>query len=156
MPVAYINIGSNQGDSQALIERAVSLIEHYAGCKSLRSDYITSEPWGFQSPNRFLNIGIAISVHDTPVKLLHTLQAIERQISPLPHRDDQGNYIDRQIDIDLIAVDDIVLQTPELTLPHPRMHLRRFVLIPMQEIAPEWIHPTLKMSARHLLEKLEC
>ena len=156
MPVAYINIGSNQGDSQALIERAISLIEHYAGCRAIRSAYITSEPWGFRSPNKFLNIGIAIPFHDTPVKLLHTLQAIERQISPLPHRDAQGNYIDRQIDIDLIAVDDIVLQTTELTLPHPRMHLRRFVLIPMQEIAPEWRHPLLYLTAQGLLDKLKC
>ncbi|MCM1504166.1 MAG: 2-amino-4-hydroxy-6-hydroxymethyldihydropteridine diphosphokinase [Muribaculum sp.] len=156
MPVAYINIGSNQGDSLTAIERAVALIERLCHCKARRSEFIVSRPWGFKSNNRFLNLGLAIPWNRDPISLLNILQQIERSISPLPHRDNKGNYVDRVIDIDIIALDNTTLNTPRLTLPHPRMHLRMFVLVPMRQIAPDWRHPILKMTPEELISVLEC
>lgn len=144
MATAYINLGSNIGDRRPTIGRAVALIERAFGAAAQRSDWFESEPWGFDSPNQFVNLGVAIETGDmAPVEILRTLRAIERRIDPSPHRDASGAYIDRVIDIDLIAVDDIVTDTPELTLPHPRMTQRDFVIIPMLQLAPDWVHPLL-------------
>lgn len=143
MSTAYINLGSNTGDRRSVIDRAVAAIERRLGCTARRSHEVVSAPWGFESPNMFLNLGIAVETTLDPLTLLRLLQQTEREIDPSPHRDTAGNYIDRHIDIDLIAVGDTVIDSPELTLPHPRMHLRDFVLRPMAELAPEWIHPLL-------------
>ncbi len=75
------------------------------------------------------------------MEVLRIVEGIQRDLDPSPHRDEAGGYIDRAIDIDIVAIDDVVMDTPELTLPHPRMHLREFVLVPMAELAPDWRHP---------------
>ena len=144
MATAYINLGSNIGDRRPTIGRAVALIEQAFGATARRSDWFESEPWGFDSPNQFINLGVAIETGDTtPLEILRTLREIEHKLDPSAHRDASGAYIDRTIDIDLIAVDDIVTDTPELTLPHPRMAMRDFVIIPMLQLAPDWVHPLL-------------
>lgn len=133
----YVNIGSNQGDRHALIEQAVALIvSHWSPSPVRRSRYVESEPWGYDSPNKFLNLGIAIDAEGAvnPFDTLHSLQAIEHSISPTPHRNPDGTYADRLIDIDLIAIDNLRIDTPELTLPHPRAHLRPFVTIPLSDL----------------------
>ncbi len=151
MPTAYLNIGSNMGDRHAFIEQAVAHIEHLCGSRCLRSSFLESRPWGFASPHWFINLGVAVETDMEPMELLRSLQKIEVEISTLPHRNEQGCYIDRAIDIDIIAIDDIVMTTTELTLPHPRMHLREFTLRPQAEVAPEWVHPVLKMTAGQML-----
>lgn len=150
MPTAYINIGSNMGNRTIYIERAVAHIEHLCGGKARRAPLIETKPWGYVSPNAFLNLGIAIDTDLSPLDLLHSLQQIERTISTLPHRNKDGEYIDRPIDIDLIAIDEIVYNHPELTLPHPRMHVRRFVVEPMVFLAPNWRHPLLNATTTEL------
>ena len=90
-----------------------------------------------------------------PLEILRLLREVETSINPASHRTASGEYADRVIDIDLIAVDDMVLNTPELTLPHPRMHLRAFVLEPLAELAPAWRHPLLHLTARQLRELLD-
>lgn len=162
MPVIYINIGSNNGDRHALIGQAVAAVNSAFPDADVRcSAPVETEPWGFESEHKFLNLGVAI---DAPrqetnpaslLRLLKCLQEIEKSIDPSPHRDSNGNYIDRAIDIDLIAVDEIIVRTPELTLPHPRMHLRDFVLIPMKELAPAWTHPELHITAAQLAATLD-
>lgn len=154
MPTAYINIGSNMGDRATLIESAVAHIEHLCDTSARRAPVIESLPWGFDSSNAFLNLGIAIDTELSPLGLLHELQAIERQISPSPHRDDTGGYIDRCIDIDLIDIDEMTFADPELTLPHPRMHQRAFVLIPMMSLAPDWQHPLFHATAKELFSRI--
>lgn len=156
MSVAYLNIGSNQGDRHAFIERAVALIELLSDSPVMRSDYVLTAPWGFESPNQFLNLGVAIEWQGTPLQLLDRLQAVERAISPLPHRDGSGNYIDRAIDIDIIAIGQTIVESERLTIPHPKMHLREFVLKPMIQLAPEWIHPKLKLTAKELWKHITC
>ncbi len=149
--IAYINIGSNMGDRNSLIEQAVVRIEHLCGGKARRATLIESQPWGYDSASLFLNLGIAIRTSLTPLKLFHGLQTIENDISPASHRDVQGDYVDRLIDIDLIAMDELVVDLPELQLPHPHMHIREFVLRPMIELAPQWSHPLLHATAKQLL-----
>lgn len=154
MSTAYINIGSNQGDREKLIKQAVALIEHWAGTEAAVSRTVESEPWGFTSTSRFINVGIALNVDCTPEQLLDALLAIEHGICPSSHRDSLGNYIDRYIDIDLIAVDSEIRDSDRLTLPHPAMHLRRFVLLPMAELAPHWVHPRLGKRPDEMLREL--
>lgn len=152
----HINIGSNLGDREAQLRMAVERILSVFPGEVKYSDTIETPAWGFESEHPFLNIGVSITLSSpvAPVDILHTLQAIEREISGAPHRDAAGDYIDRPLDIDLIAVDDMVLDTPELSLPHPRMHEREFVLVPLAETAPYWRHPLLRMTARELLALL--
>ena len=154
MPVAYINIGSNRGDREAMIGRAVALIADAFPDAGIRvSPPVESPPWGYESPYPFLNVGAAFSVGISPEELLIRLQSIEKTISPDAHRNPDGSYRDRYIDIDLIAVDDLVVISPALSLPHPRMHLRTFVLIPMMQLAPEWRHPLFGLTPGQLFEK---
>lgn len=87
--------------------------------------------------------------------VLRRLQEIQSAIDPSPHRDADGRYIDRAIDIDLIAIGNWIVDTPDLTLPHPRMHLRDFVLIPLSALAPAWRHPLTGKTAEELLNELE-
>lgn len=152
MTMAYINIGSNQGDRKAHIDRAVALISLLAGSNLRCSDYFESKPWGYDSTSPYLNLGVAFPTTIPPEELLDRLLAIQNSISPESHRDGAGNYIDRIIDIDLIAMDSLVVNTPRLTLPHPRMHLRDFVLIPMSQLAPNWLHPLLHLTPSQLLD----
>lgn len=154
MSIAYINIGSNMGNRKALIEQAVAHIELLCKSKANCAPLIESEPWGFDSPHPFLNLGIAIKSHLEPLALLQELLKIEKSICAASHRDENGNYIDRMIDIDLIAVDDIVIDTPQLKLPHPRMHLRDFVLTPMMHLNKNWVHPILNQSVTQLHKQL--
>ncbi len=154
MPIAYINIGSNMGNREALIEQAVAHIELLCEAKARRASIIESEPWGFESPHPFLNLGIAIEVNLNPEYLLQSMLSIEKKISAASHRDENGNYIDRQIDIDLIAIDDLIIDAPQLQLPHPRMHLRDFVLTPMMHLNPSWVHPIFNQSITKLYNQL--
>ncbi|MBQ2839076.1 MAG: 2-amino-4-hydroxy-6-hydroxymethyldihydropteridine diphosphokinase [Muribaculaceae bacterium] len=154
MSIAYINIGSNMGNRNALIEQAITHIEFLCGSRCKQSPVIESEPWGFESPHPFLNIGISIECNLDPLVLLQELLKIEKSISNTSHRDENGNYIDRLIDIDLIAVDDIVIDSPTLQLPHPRMHLRDFVLSPMMHLNSSWVHPIFNQSITELYNQL--
>ncbi len=153
--VAYINIGSNMGERQALIEKAVSMIERLCGNPARRSALIESKSWGYASEKLYLNLGISVGTSLPALDLFKGLQAIQNSISPASHRDDKGGYADRLIDIDLIALDELVVDSPHLQLPHPRMHLREFVLRPMAELAPQWRHPLLNATAGELLCSLE-
>ena len=154
MAIAYINIGSNRGDRRALIERAVVMIESALGATACRAPLYQSPPWGYESANPFLNLGITVASMQEPVQLLGTLRAIERDISAASHRAADGSYIDREIDIDLISLDDITVDTPTLTLPHPRMHLRPFVLVPMAVLLPAWRHPATGLTPCAMLRTL--
>ena len=154
MSIAYINIGSNMGNRNALIEQAVTHIELLCDSTARKAPIFESSPWGYDSPHSFLNLGIAIETNIEPTTLLQELLKIEKQISTASHRDENGNYIDRQIDIDLIAIDDIFIDTPQLQLPHPRMHLREFVLTPMMHLNPNWIHPIFKQTISQLHKQL--
>lgn len=129
----YINIGSNLGNRLMNISKAVSAIEKEFGWFEL-SHHIESEPWGYDSKNKFLNIGMLFISDRKPLDVLHTLQKIEKSLSHSPHRNPDGSYRDRLIDIDIMAVDNIQFVSPELTLPHPHLNDRSFFLEPYREL----------------------
>lgn len=118
------------------------------------SHAVETEPWGFESSNRFLNVGIAFRSELEPEEILDRIQEIERSISTDSHRKADGGYADRVIDIDIVAIDELELSTPRLTLPHPHLAERRFFLEPMAEIAGMWRHPATGKTPREMLEDL--
>ncbi len=132
----YIGLGSNLGERRATIEEALQLIEQRIGQVSRVSSFYDTEPWGFQSDNRFLNAAALILTPLTPHRCLRETQAIERLLGRLQKSTD-GQYHDRTIDIDLLLYDDLNIDDPDLTLPHPRIAERDFVRLPLQEIMDE-------------------
>ncbi len=159
----FLNIGSNSGDRRAHLARAVAaLISEplFAGATMRQSAIVESEPWGYASDAPYLNVGLAI---DMPAKpdipwlhtLLDTIQTIEHHLAATPHRNPDGSYRDRELDIDIIAIDNIVYSDSRLTIPHPRMHMRPFVLRPMAELAPDWRHPILGLSCTEMLDAIK-
>ena len=138
----YLSIGSNSGDRRALIGRAVAALSLRLNAAGIRtSDFYRSEAWGFESANEFLNIAAVLYFdrdHEWTVSeaeaLLDITQGIERSISPMPHRNADGSYRDREIDIDIIAIDNQTISTPRLTIPHPLASLRPFVTIPLAQL----------------------
>ncbi len=140
----HLNIGSNCGHRRTLIERAVAALSGALPGRMRLYGPVESEPWGFSSPNRFLNLGVVIDLPDMldPIDILDITQSIQDDIDPAPHRDANGAYIDRSIDIDIIAVDRIIMRDPRLTLPHPRAHERDFVMNPLRALDPltaDWL-----------------
>ncbi len=144
----HLNIGSNLGDREENIRRAVASLRQLACVYSSVkvSDTVESEPWGYDSGNGFLNAGMSFDTELSPEALLVAVQRVEKSISTASHRDSAGAYIDRIIDIDIIAcaVTDaaigrsalVISDTPELPLPHPRALLRDFVMTPLRLIDP--------------------
>ena len=153
MATAYLSLGSNLGDRLRLLQVAGPALTVEAGPVTALSSLYETEPWGFSSPHRFLNVALALETTLSPETLLAVTQRIERDLGRT-HKSVDGRYADRTIDIDLLFVGDAVLDTPALTLPHPRLHLRRFVLEPLCEIAPDLCHPLLRKSVSQLLAEL--
>ncbi|MCH5229367.1 MAG: 2-amino-4-hydroxy-6-hydroxymethyldihydropteridine diphosphokinase [Muribaculaceae bacterium] len=145
MPVVYANLGSNLGNRRAFIETALIKISEDFGVCCI-SSFIETEPWGYESANRFLNLGVSFKSEDKPEDILFKLQRIEKSICAESHRDVNGGYKDRVIDIDIMAIDDIVLETQQLILPHKHLKKREFFLIPLKELNPEWKFPKRENS----------
>ena len=158
--VAAIALGSNLdsdfGDRQANLEQAVGLIAELGEVTGVSSFYDT-EPVGVVEQPRFLNGTLLIETDLEPVALLRELLTVERAMG----RDRASSVAKgpRVIDLDLLLYadrewGDVVMETEELTLPHPAMQERRFVLEPLKEIAPEWVHPVLGLTVGELLERV--
>ena len=142
MATVFVNIGSNLGNRRLNLSRAMRAIGEEFGEYEI-SHVVESEPWGFDSTHSFLNVGMMFFSDLEPLEILHRLQAIERSISTESHRKADGTYADRIIDIDIVAIDYLQINTPELTVPHPHLLEREFFLRPMAELAPGWRHPGL-------------
>lgn len=155
MKLFIIGLGSNIGEREQIIMQAIALIGERIGTVEAQSSLYQTQAEGFESDNLFVNA--VITVHSTlePHEVLSRTHQIELDLGCSTHRNDDGTYCDRSLDIDLIACDDIVCCDEILTLPHPRMHLRNFVLDPLCEIAPQWIHPTLHRTATQLREDIK-
>lgn len=149
----FINIGSNKGNRRLNLSKAMRAVSMEFGPFEL-SHTVETEPWGYESQNKFLNVGMMFQTDKSPSCVLHILQDIEKSISVDSHRDGAGNYIDRIIDIDIVAIDDKVIDTVELTVPHPHLAERIFFLQPMQEIAPQWHHPITGLTAEDMIAAL--
>lgn len=131
--IYYIGIGTNLGNRQENIAKALQLIQERTGRILRHSKDFISEPWEFSSENTFLNIAIALDSELSPIDLLHQTQAIEREMGRT-HKSVNGVYHDRIIDIDLLECEGITIHSEELNLPHPLINQRDFVYIPLQEV----------------------
>lgn len=150
MHIVYLGLGSNLGDREANIRRAIKIIGEQAGTVEAQSALYYSEPWGFESEHGFVNAVVRISTTLTPHRLLDATQRIERQLGKTArHATERPNsksqtsnlnsitYHDRPIDIDILLYDDLTIDTPRLKIPHPLMQERPFVMEPLKQILEE-------------------
>ena len=149
MAIAYLALGTNIGNKRRNMITAAALLAERVGDVLALSGIYETEPWGFQSENTFLNAALQLDTSLSPLELLKATQEIEIEMGRT--QKSNGAYHDRIIDIDILLYDNLVLQTPELTLPHPLMHERLFVMEPLAEIAPNVIHPVFKKPVISLL-----
>ncbi len=133
--VLYLSLGSNLGDRHAMLQEALRLLSQRVGEVEKVSSFVETEPWGFESPHKFINACCRLRTTLTPRQCLQETQAIERLLGRERKTDEKG-YSDRTIDIDLLLYDDLAIDEPGLTLPHPNMKERDFVLTPLKEILP--------------------
>lgn len=134
MPYAFLSLGSNLGNKEQNLINAIAQIGSEIGNVRKVSDFIESKAHGFKSENSFLNAAILIETCLKPIDLLIKLQKIEIQLGRTTKS--LNGYTDRCIDIDILLYDDIIVDLPELKIPHPLMMERDFVLIPLRQIAP--------------------
>ena len=148
----YILFGSNQGNKKALLEKACTLINNRCGMLVERSSAYTTEPWGFEADEWFLNELLVVETDLEPDILMDALLEIETELGRVRHPETEG-YCSRTVDLDILYYGDRIINTSKVTVPHPRLHLRKFALMPLCEIIPDFLHPTLNISQQQLLER---
>lgn len=154
MAIVYLSLGSNLGDRVGYLQQATSLLSASEKINVVAtSSFYESEPWQMNSENWFVNAVIQISTTLTPEELLNECQRIENQLGR--KRIASKNYIDRTLDIDILFYDDLIINTERLTIPHKNFSKRAFVLVPMLEIAQDFVHPVYKKTVMELYEELE-
>jgi len=144
-------LGGNQGDTRGYLRNALTLLEQQMGFITNQSYFYKTESWGFDS-NDFINIGLVIETKKTAEECLQVTQDIEEELGRLKEDKPEG-YADRTLDIDIIFYNDLILNSENLIIPHPRMQERNFVLQPLLEMIPEFQHPVLKKSMSELAEQ---
>lgn len=149
MATIYLGLGTNLGDKEANLRTAIYKLQERIGKQVSLSSFYETAPWGFKSDHSFLNTAIGLETNLSPIEVLHITQEIEKELGRTK-KSVNGSYSDRLIDIDILLYDNLVLQTPELTVPHPLMTERDFVMKPLIEIAGNAIHPTLQKTLSEL------
>lgn len=150
MSIAYIALGSNLGDKEKNLRRAIMLLMQQGIDVEKVSSFISTEPYGVTDQPQFLNAVCRVRTTLAPLALLDVLLATELAMGRVRLR----HWGERNIDLDLLLYEDEVMDVPRLRLPHPDMQNRDFVLLPLAEIAPELVHPTLKKSIKELKDSL--
>ena len=149
MAEVYLGLGTNLGDKEANLRAAVRAINEQIGKVISLSSFYATAPWGFASEHTFLNAAACVETLLAPIEVLRRAQEIERALGRTK-KSAGGVYHDRIIDIDLLLYNKVVMCTPELTLPHPLMTEREFVMRPLVEIAPDAVHPVLGKKLRDI------
>ena len=152
--LVFVLLGSNLGDRELLVNQACKMLEERCGEIVAKSRLYESEPWGFQAEHWFLNQVVEIRTSLSPDVLMQTLLTIEKELGrdrSMPH---QG-YVSRPMDIDILYYGKDIIDTEMVTAPHPRLHQRRFTLLPLCDIAPDFVHPLLKKSNLQLLDECQ-
>lgn len=151
MKRAILLLGSNLGNKHLIVHEALNQLSLKCGSIVVKSKNYSSEPWGFEAESHFINMAVEIKTDLEPHVLLEQILKIESEMGRT--RVNDGKYHSREIDIDIIFYGNRVIETESLIIPHPKMHLRSFVLLPVNEIAPDFIHPVLKSSVGNILEE---
>lgn len=153
MNLVYLSLGTNLGDRISNIELAYAMISQSTGIIRQKSSFYETPPWGFESTSKFINTVILLETDLGLEELFKSLKQIEQEIGrkKTPNLD---VYEDRIIDIDILDFNGKISHSNELTVPHPRIEIRNFVLIPLAEIAPNWIHPLLKLTVNKLISNV--
>ena len=149
----YLGLGTNIGNRKENLARAIDKLSLALGTCCACSTFMETAPWGFDSANSFLNCVAAFETTLEPQALLDTTEHIERELGRAT-KSSGGIYHDRIIDIDILLYGDNIIESERLTIPHPLMHKREFVLAPLAQIAPDLIHPILEKSIKELSEEL--
>ena len=151
MEICFVLFGSNMGDKNQIYVQACRLINNRCGRIVAQSRAYESEPWGFEADEWFLNRVIVVKTELAPEVMLRELLEIERELGRVRHPEHSG-YCSRTADLDILYYGDRIINTITLTVPHPRLHLRRFALLPLCEVAPNLVHPVLQMTQTELLQ----
>jgi 2-amino-4-hydroxy-6-hydroxymethyldihydropteridine diphosphokinase len=150
----FLLLGSNMDDRPATLHKARTLLSAQVGDIIAQSGYYESEPWGFEANTWFINQALHIETSLAPLPLLHAIQRIERQLGRI-RATPPGIYASRPIDIDILFYGNDIINMPELIIPHPLLQQRRFALLPLCEIAPDYIHPLLHKTTAALLQQCD-
>jgi len=155
MPRVFLSLGSNMGDRAQNISQAVSLLSISDRVKVIKtSSFYETEPWGKKNQNWFVNAALAIDTDYTPEELLSYCQNIELKMGRI--RNENEKWGERAIDIDILIYDDKIISNGiNLTIPHPYMHLRAFVLVPMLEVKSDLVHPVFNKTVSELYDELQ-
>lgn len=152
MATVYLGLGTNLGNKEANLRTSIHKLQKRIGKQVSLSSFYETAPWGFESDHSFLNAAIGLETSLSPIEILHITQEIEKELGRTK-KSVNGSYSDRLIDIDILLYDTLVLQTPELTIPHPLMTERDFVMKPLIEIAGNVIHPTRQKTLSELYQE---
>jgi 2-amino-4-hydroxy-6-hydroxymethyldihydropteridine diphosphokinase len=148
--LAFLAFGSNMGNRLANLKAAIYNLTPQMAVKNRSSVYETP-PWGFTEQAPFLNQVVMVNTYLEPEALLGHLKRLETALGRIPNFQNGP----RVIDIDILFFDDLILDTPQFTIPHPRLHERPFVLVPLAEIAPDFVHPVFEKPIHELLDRLD-
>ena len=152
LQTVYLLLGSNLGNSREILNKAIELLSQKIGVIILQSKDYETKPWGIINQPDFLNLAIAIHTKLKPLEILEQTQSIENQLG----RVRKEKWGARLIDIDIIFYGNETVDEPNLKVPHPLMQERDFALIPLAEIAPDFLHPVLRKTVLELKDLLEC
>jgi 2-amino-4-hydroxy-6-hydroxymethyldihydropteridine diphosphokinase len=153
MALVYIALGSNLGNRENNIKKAIIALDKIIGKLIKCSSFYETSPVGFCSNNYFINAAAIFETSLLPLELLEETEYVER-ILGRSEKSRNKQYSDRCIDIDILFYDNLIIQTEALTIPHPEIHNRLFVLEPLNEIAPAVLHPILQKTVKQLFEDL--
>ena len=152
METAYVLFGSNMGDKNRIFAQACLYINNRCGRVVQVSAAYESEPWGFETEEWFLNRVIVLETELDPEALMQQLLDIEAELGRVRHPEIQG-YTSRTADLDILYYGNRIVLSDSLTIPHPRLHQRRFALLPMCEVAPQLVHPAFSFTQTELLRR---
>lgn len=151
--IAYISVGSNMGDKLACCQQGIAQVAAVPETALLaQSPFYRTAPVDYLDQDWFVNAAIKVATDLAPLELLGQLQEIQRRAG---RREDKIRFGPRLLDLDILLYDDLVMDLPDLCLPHPRMHKRHFVLKPLCDIDPKALHPVLGQPVGHLLASLD-
>ena len=149
MHQVFLGIGGNIGNKHDNFDKVYTFIQNELGTITKSSSVYETPPWGFQAEVNFWNQVLVVKTEFSAVEVLRKINQIERQFG---RKRDGGQYKSREMDIDILYFDEMILDTGNLTIPHPQIANRLFVLVPLAEIAPDFVHPLLRLTSLEMLK----